>query len=128
MFFVLLFTGCSDNKYLNEISYKKYHELLDNKESFVLEIMRTDCQACIDYKPTLKKFVNDYKVEVKYINTDHLSKENLEKLFDETEIDGTPTLIFYKNGEEETVASRIIGNISYEKTVNKFKANGIINE
>ena len=39
---------------------------------------------------------------------------------------GTPTVIFYKNGKEETTAARIIGDTSKDKIVAKFKASGFI--
>ena len=123
---LILVTGCGGSKYLKEISYKKYHELLDNKKTFILEIMRTDCSACKDFKPKLTEVVNDYKIEVKYINTDHLSKKELDKLYDETGISGTPTVIFYNKGKEETVSSRINGSVSVDKIISKFKANGYI--
>ena len=128
MISILFITGCGGNKYLKKIDYKEYHKMLDNKESFVLEIMRTNCSACQNFKPKLEEFVKEYKVTVYYIDTDDLSDKEKDKLFDETGIEGTPTVIFYKNGKEETVASRIIGSVSYEKTVTKFKSNGIINE
>ena len=124
---VLICTGCSKS-YLKEISYKKYHEMLDNKESFVVEIMRTDCSACKSFKPNLEEFVNEYKVTVYFINTDHLSDVEKDNLFDETGISGTPTILFYKNGVEETVASRLTGSVSKERIISKFKANEIIDE
>lgn len=130
MFIIVIVTGCSttNSKYLKEISYDKYHELLDNKETFILEIMRTDCSACIEFKPKLKELTNKYKIEVKFINTDHLTEKEKDNLFDETGIEGTPTIIFYEEGYEETVASRIVGNVSLEKAIKKFKSNGYIKE
>ena len=129
-FIIFIMTGCSTTKetYLKEISYNEYHNLLDNNETFILEIMRTECSACISYKPIIKKVSDDYEIEIKYINTDHLSDEEKEKLYDETGIEGTPTVFFYINGKEETVASRLNGSVSYEKTVSKFKASGFIDE
>lgn len=123
----LITTGCG-NKYLKEINYKEYHKLLDNKESFILEIMKTDCPYCEKLEPKLKEVANKYEIEIKVINTAHLSKEEVEKIYDETGISGTPTIIFYKDGVEETTASRINGNVSEEKLISKFKDNGIIEE
>ena len=125
---VLSTTGCGNKSYMKEISYKEYHKLLDNKETFILEIMRTDCSACIIFKPKITQVANDYKVEIKYINTDHISEEEKDKLYDETGIEGTPTVIFYTKGNEETVASRITGSISVDRIISKLKANGIIKE
>lgn len=124
---IFMITGCSKN-YINEISYKEYKELLENKETFILEIMRTDCSACISFKPKINKVAKDYKVEVKYINTDHISEEESNDLFTDTGVTGTPTVIFYHNGIEETVASRINGNVSTDRIISKFKTNGFIEE
>lgn len=126
---VCLFTGCGNSSsYMKEISYSDYKELLENKETFILEIMRTDCSACISFKPKITQVTNDYKVEVKYINTDHITDEEKETLFDETGATGTPTVIFYHDGVEETVASRITGSVSVDKIISKFKASGFIEE
>lgn len=124
---IFMITGCSKN-YINEISYKEYKELLENKETFILEIMRTDCSACISFKPKINKVAKDYKVEVKYINTDHISEEESNDLFTDTGVTGTPTVIFYHNGIEETVSSRINGNVSTDRIISKFKTNGFIVE
>ena len=124
---IILSTGCK-KAYLKEISYSKYHKMLESKESFVLEIMRTDCSACKSFKPNLEEFVNEYKVTVYYINTDHLSDKEKDKLFDETGISGTPTVIFYEKGVEETISSRIVGSVTKERIISKFKANEIIDE
>lgn len=118
---IFLITGCS-NKYLKEISYNEYKKLIENKETFAVEIMRSGCSACESFKPTLEDFVNEYKVEVKYINTDKLTDEEI----DEFGISGTPTIIFYKDGVEKTVSSRLIGAVSLDKIVSKFKANEFI--
>ena len=127
LFILLLITGC-DKSYMKEISYKEYKNLLENKETFILEIMRTECSACINFKPKITDVANSYKVEVKYINTDHITDEETNSLFSETGITGTPTVIFYKNGVEETVSSRINGSVSKDKIISKFKTNGFIKE
>lgn len=124
---ILLFTGCSKN-YMKEINYEKYQDLIDNKETFILEIMRTECTACKEFKPKITQVTKDYKIEVKYINTDHLSKEEVDNLYEVAGIDGTPTIIFYHDGIEKTVASRINGSVSVDKIISKFKASGFIKE
>lgn len=125
---LLSVSGCGNSKYLKGISYKEYKELLENKETFILEIMKTDCPYCEKLKPKLEEVASKYEIEIKVINTAKLSKEDSDSLFDETGISGTPTIIFYTNGAEETVASRINGNVTEEKLISKFKANGIIEE
>lgn len=123
---LLLITGCGENKYMKEISYKEYNKLLNDKETFILEIMRTDCSACKSFKPKLTEVINKYKINIKYINTDHLKKKEVDNLYQATGIDGTPTVIFYDKGVEETKASRINGSVSVDKIISKFKASGYI--
>lgn len=122
LFFI---TGCSNN-YLEEITYNEYKELVKNKETFILEIMRTDCSACINFKPKIESVANEYKIEVKYINTDNLTNEENDNLFLDTGISGTPTVIFYNDGVEITKSSRINGSVSKDRIISKFKANGFI--
>lgn len=118
---IILLTGCSKSN-LKEISYKEYKNLIDSKESFILEVMREECTACKSFKPNLEAVIDKYNIEVKYINTDKLSDDEL----DEFGISGTPTLIFYNDGVEETTASRLVGSVSQDKIIAKFKANGFI--
>lgn len=113
---------------MKEISYSEYESLIDQKETFILEIMKTDCSACISFEPKIKAVAEEYKIEIKYINTTNLSDDEYDKLFNGTGISGTPTVIFYNEGVEKTIASRINGNVSKDKIISKFKANGFIEE
>ena len=113
---------------MKEINYKEYKNLIDNKETFILEIMKTNCSACENFKPKITQVAEDYKIEVKYINTDHLSEEEVDKLYEVTGINGTPTVIFYHEGKEKTVASRINGSVTVDKIISKFKASGFIKD
>ncbi len=127
--FVVLFmiTGCK-KEYIHEIDYQEYHQLLDQKETFILEIMRTDCPNCQEFSPKLEQVAEQYKIEIQYINTDHLKEEIKNQLYKETGISGTPTVIFYRDGMENTIQSRINGNVSIEKIISKMKASGFIPE
>lgn len=120
---LILTTACS-NSNLKEINYKDYKKLIENKETFILEVMQTGCSHCTDIKPKLEKVTKDYNIEIKYINLTKMSKEDKEELG----INGTPTILFYNNGVEETVASRISGDRPIDYIVSKFKANGFIKE
>lgn len=120
---LLLLTGCSKSN-IERISYSEYEKLIADKETFILEVMQDDCSACKRFKPNLEEVLKEYKIKVKAISTDDLTDEQQ----DNFGITGTPTVIFYINGEEETTASRIIGSVSKDKIISKFKANGFIKE
>lgn len=123
---VFLIVGCSKASGLENISYSEYKELISNKESFVLEVMRDGCSHCKTLKPRLENVASEYKLDIKVINLAHLSDEDYIEFTKEIGTGATPTVIFYKKGEEKSVATRIIGSVSEEKIINKFKDNGII--
>ena len=118
---LFLISGCS-TRYLKEISYDQYKTLLEDDETFILEVMSNDCTACKDFRPKLEEVASDYKIEVKYINIDKLTADQ----YDELAVSATPTVIFYIDGEEETTAARIVGSVKKEKIISKFKASGFI--
>ncbi len=131
--FIIPITGCSEKKRLesdrlHRISYTEFIKKRENKESFVLEIMRDDCHNCVELKPKIINILEKYKIDMFYINTNDFSEEEYNSFNKIVNYSGTPTIIFVKDGDEETVASRIVGNISEEKVLAKFKANGIIKD
>lgn len=119
---IFLITGCGSKNYLVEISYDEYQELLNNKETFVLEVMKQDCSACKGFRPKLKKVAKEYKVEIRYLDYSKLTVEQQETI----EVSSTPTLIFYQNGEEETTSARLVGNQAEKKIIEKLKASSFI--
>lgn len=112
---------------LIEINYNELKEKIDNKENFVLCVSRTTCSHCQDYKPKLKKVGYKYKIDIYYIDVDLLNDDELKMFKNTVSFDGsTPITIFFKNGEEKTTATRIEGDVSEEKLINKLKTNGFI--
>lgn len=130
---VIPLTGCGNKKgldaeckYLHKMSYTEYVKKIEAKESFVLEITSATCSACKGFRPKLIEFLNEYKVDMYYIDLDDFSEEEYDSFDEMVKFSGTPTTIFVVNGEEETVAARLVGNVSKDKIVAKFKSNGII--
>lgn len=120
---IFLLTGCSKN-YLTEISYDDYKQLIEDKETFVLEVMQENCVNCEEFRPKLKSVAEEYQIDVKFIDITELTEEQK----DEFGVSGTPTLIFYIEGEEETTSARLVGNKSRDKIIAKFKASDFIKE
>jgi len=110
------------DKHFIKISYEQIQDKIEKKEDFILCISATNCSHCKDYKPKLKKIAKNYDIVIYYINTDDLTEEKYEEFKKTLNFDGgTPTTIFFKNGEEKTTATRIIGNVKTEKIINKIK-------
>ncbi len=120
---LFLTTGCGKN-YLVEINYDEYEKLIEQKETFILEVMQQGCPSCKEFRPKLKKVAEQYGIEVKYIDISKVPEEK-QKVIGASE---TPTLIFYIEGEEETTSARLVGNTSEKKIISKFKASGFIKE
>ena len=117
----------SMNDNLIKLSYDEIMEKIDNKESFILCISRTTCSHCNVYKPKLRKVANKYDIKIYYTDVDKYSKNDLKDFNSKISFDGgTPTTLFIKDGEEKTTATRIEGDVSIEKIVDKLKKNGFI--
>lgn len=110
-----------------KLDYEQIMAKIENKENFVLCISAKDCTHCRSYKPKLRKIANDYKINIFYVDIDALSKEDYDNFKEKFSFNGeTPITIFIKEGEEKTIATRIEGDVSSEKIINKLKKNGFI--
>ena len=122
-------TLVSRDKYLIKLTYEEILEKIENKDNFVLCVSASECIHCKEYKPKLKKVAKEYNIIIYYTNTDSFTKEQYEEFKTKFSFDGgTPTTIFFKNGEEKTTANRIEGNVKIDKIINKLKNNGFIAE
>ncbi len=124
----LCLTGCGGSKYIQEIDLKTLNEKVENKESFVLEVMRTSCSACQDFAPKLEEVTSKYEVTVYQINTEHLSEEDFNTFKDAYSVSSTPTVVFFTEGQELTVGTRIVGSVSKDKLISQLKFMGYIQE
>jgi len=126
---ILLLTGCSNNKYLQEISLKEYKNLIEEKETFILEVSSSECSACEALKPRLKEVINEYKIDVKYIDVAKLNDDEYNEFSKLSNFgNATPIIIFYTKGTEETIATRIEGAVSKTKLIDKFTVMEYISE
>ena len=112
--------------YFSEIKYNEVIEKIENDESFIILISQTECNHCISFKPKLEEAANEHKINIYYIDVDLLSNDENDKLLNYINYDSTPITVFIKNGEETSAATRINGDASMEKIVNKLKSNGFI--
>ena len=117
------------NKNFIKLNYNEVIEMTENKENFILCISAKECIHCQEYKPKLKKISKKYNIKIYYVNVDEFTEKDYETFKSKFSFDGgTPTTIFFKNGEEKTTANRIQGNVKTEKIINKLKSNGFITE
>ena len=124
---LFMLTGCSKTTY-DEISYSELNEKLENKEDFILFIGSSTCSACAAYEITLNDIIEEYNVDVKYIDLSKLSDGDESALVSEFPITGTPATIFITDGDEKDTHNRIDGNEKKSKIIEKFKENGYIKD
>lgn len=124
---IVWYNVSSGSKNFIKLNYNEILEKIDNKESFILCVSASECTHCKSYKPKLKKISNDYDIKIYYTDVDKFNDGDYEEFKDKFSFDGgTPTTMFFKDGEERTTATRIEGDISIERTIDKFKKNGFI--
>lgn len=124
----LFVCGCTnnDNKHIIKINVKQFEEKIKNKDNFALYIGNPGCSHCASYKPTLNKVLNDYNITIYHIDNSELEDKEIETLEKYVSISGTPTILFITDGQEESTLNRIVGEETYEGTVEKFKVNDYI--
>ena len=110
----IFLTGCSNNNVITDIEYSKLEELIDNKESFILEVMQTGCSHCEEFTPRFRAILKEENMEAYSINLYNLTEEDAEK-FNKltTSVSGTPTVLYYKDGKE--TSTRLHGAVNDDK-------------
>ena len=113
-----------ESKYIEEISMSEVTSKIEKKKDFVLYIKQTDCEHCKEFTPRLISVLKEKKLKVYALNLTNLSKKD-EKVYEKTfSIDGTPTVLFFKDGEEQLI--RIEGEQTKTKIESKLKSAGFI--
>ena len=84
---------------LNQITYSKYKEMVDNGDAFVVIIERAGCTYCQMYMPIMEEYVKEKKIAINYIDTDTLTDEEFQELSTKNNYLkrnnwGTPTTLF----------------------------------
>ena len=118
----------SDFKSIEDINLTTLKTKINNKEKFVLVITQTGCSHCMAYLPILEEIGKDYKLTFYDLNMTNLSDEEKVEFNKLVRISGTPTTIFYTDGEEQSTTTRLVGEKTKDKIINRLKSEGYINE
>lgn len=126
--FIVYKLAFSDNKNsrIVEISVSDLEEKINSNETFILVISQTGCSHCEQYLPELERTLKEYDLTAYDLNITGLSEEDSNKLAKYVNFSGTPTTIFFTDGEEKTSLNRIVGYASKSKIVERFKSLGFI--
>ena len=121
----IMITGCSNNNTVTEINFKDLEEKINNKDSFILEVIQTGCSHCEEFSPRFRAVLKTNNLEAYSINIYNLSDEERKEFNDLVTISGTPTVIFFDKGKEK---NKISGAVSNEKLEEELKESGYIKE
>lgn len=112
---------------LISLSVNDLKEKSDKKEKFILVITQTGCSHCEQYLPELNRTLKEVNLNAYTLNITGLTNEDASLLNKYATYLGTPTTIFFDNGEETTTLNRIVGYASSEKIKDRLKSLGYIN-
>ena len=124
--FIVFLTGCGNSSNtITEIDYSKLEDLIDSKESFILEIVQTGCSHCEEFSPRFKAVLKTNDLTAYSLNLYNLTEEDTKKFSKlTTSVSGTPTVLFFENGKE--TSNKISGAVSNEKLEEHLKDAGYI--
>lgn len=124
----LCLTACMGPKTYEEISYGELQDKINYKDDFILFIGAETCSACKAYKHALNKAIENYGIDVKYIDIDKISDDQLADLKSIVYFSGTPQTVFITNGKNDENKKKIDGNVKYSKLVKTLEKYGYIKE
>ena len=116
---------------INYIGYNEYVETVNSPDTQVVVIGRTSCIYCKMSKPIINNLIKKYNVDVKYVNYDLLSEEEMNLLFKSvssligSEEWGTPAFLIVQNGETLN-GYNTLGYLSEKQYIQAFEQYGLI--
>ena len=99
--FFLLLQGCTPASGLPIVKAQQVVQRLENKETLVVIIGQSTCSACIQYKPIIEEILNNYDVNLAYVEWDKDNRDDVTELVINhlIEANATPTTYIFIDGE-----------------------------
>ena len=113
---------------IEEINLTTLKYKINNKDKFVLVVTQTGCSHCTAYLPVLEEIGEEYRLKFYDINITNLADEEKTEFNSLVRISGTPTTIFYTDGEEQSTSTRLVGEKTKDKIITRLKSEGYIND
>ncbi len=128
-FLIYNFVFQNNNKESNNlvnINMTDLEQKINSKETFMLVISQTGCSHCEQYLPELDRTLSDYDLKANVLNISNLSDSDSKKLSQYANFSGTPTTMFFIDGEEKTSLNRLVGYASKDKIVERLQSLGYV--
>lgn len=120
---------------IHSISFKEYQDKIKEDQFTIILIGRDNCSHCADYKPLVNQVANQYNLDVWYLNTDSLEKDEYIYLHDHVSVlkdkydsEGnpgipTPATVIYRNGYE---LDSVLGDVKDKGFKNLLVKSGVV--
>jgi predicted bacteriocin transport accessory protein len=126
-----MITGCGNKMYDNykitktgekntrvktftNLTYDEYSKKIENKDSFVILLWQTGCSHCEEFEPKLNKIISHYNLDIYGLNLADLTQEQYAKVKNKTFIQGTPTMVYIKEGRN---SQKLVGSKDDEEVL-----------
>lgn len=113
-----------EGKYIHDIGLNEVVNKIDNKDSFILYIKQTDCEHCKAFTPDFISVLSQNDIEAYSLNLSNLSDEENDTYSELFDVEGTPTVLFFDEGNESLI--RIQGEQTKAKIKSKIDSAGFI--
>ncbi len=114
---------------IDYINYDEYENIVDSKEKSIVVIGQSTCIYCIQAKVLFNEILDEYDVDINYLNLNYLEEEEYELFqasFEEFEEGvGTPYLAII---EDKEIIETMEGFASKQDYIDLFEKEGLINE
>ncbi len=121
---VIFIFSNDESKYIHEISFSEVVNKIENKDDFILYIKQNGCEHCRAFTPNFVSVLSDNNLEAYALNLSDISEEDNESYEEMFDIDGTPTVLFFDDGNESLI--RISGEQTKANIKSKLEATKFI--
>ncbi|WIM40022.1 thioredoxin family protein [Paenibacillus sp. PK4536] len=97
-----------------DIKTTDVQQMESNKQDFILYLYQKTCIACKQVKPIINDYIKSENKDIYAIDINADNNKNF--IIQDLEIQGTPTVIFYKKGKEN---SRMISTFTKQEFYEK---------
>lgn len=114
-----------ESDYIKETNIQNIIKMQEKDKTFILYIKQTNCEHCKVFTPRFLSVLKKHNLKAYALNLTDLSEKDKKKYDNMFEIEGTPTVLFYNEGEENKLI-RIEGEVTKDKIESKLKSAGFI--
>ena len=113
-----------ESKYIKDITINKVIKMKENEETFILYIKQTTCEHCKTFTPRFASALKEKGLKAYSLNLTNLTEEEKELYDKKFKVDGTPTVLFFIEGNESMI--KVEGNQNKDRIIEKFKSVGLV--